>query len=37
LAAQRSMEQHIASSGRHAVDVLERLGFFARDDSSVTA
>lgn len=32
LAAQRSMEQHIASSGRHAVDVLDRLGFFVDDD-----
>ncbi|MGA0208812.1 MAG: GntR family transcriptional regulator [Candidatus Nanopelagicales bacterium] len=34
LAAQRSMEQHIASSGRHAVEVLDKLGFFARDDES---
>lgn len=32
LAAQRCMEQHIASSGRHAVEVLERLGFFSDRD-----
>lgn len=28
LAAQRSMEQHITASARHAIEVLERLGFF---------
>lgn len=29
LAAQRAMEQHIVASGRHAVDVLDSLGFFS--------
>lgn len=29
LAAQRAMEQHINLSGRHAVNVLEGMGFFA--------
>lgn len=29
LAAQRSMEQHISASGRHAIDVLDAMGFFA--------
>ena len=28
LAAQRAMEQHINLSGRHAVNVLEGMGFF---------
>lgn len=28
LAAQRAMEQHINASARHAIEVLERLGFF---------
>lgn len=28
LAAQRSMEQHITASARHAIEVLERLDFF---------
>lgn len=37
LAAQRSMEQHIVSSGRHAVEVLENLGFFTSTASQVTA
>jgi DNA-binding GntR family transcriptional regulator len=37
LAAQRSMEQHIASSGRHAVEVLDRLGFFNHDGEQVSA
>ncbi len=37
LAAQRSMEQHIASSGRHAVDVLERFGFFDSVDEQELA
>lgn len=30
-AAQRAMEQHIHASARHAIDVLERLGFFSDD------
>lgn len=29
LAAQRAMEQHISASGRHAIDVLDAMGFFA--------
>lgn len=37
LAAQRSMEQHISASGRHAVDVLDRLGFFAASDEQASA
>lgn len=37
LAAQRSMEQHIASSGRHAVEILDRLGFFAQGTEQETA
>jgi len=37
LAAQRSMEQHISASGRHAVEVLDRLGFFATSDEQATA
>lgn len=37
LAAQRSMEQHIASSGRHAVEVLDRLGFFNHDGEQASA
>lgn len=28
LAAQRAMEQHISASGRHAIDVLDEMGFF---------
>ena len=28
LAAQRAMEQHISASGRHAIDVLDAMGFF---------
>ena len=28
-AAQRAMEQHISASGRHAIDVLDDMGFFA--------
>jgi DNA-binding GntR family transcriptional regulator len=31
VAAQRAMEQHIHASARHAIDVLERLGFFGED------
>jgi DNA-binding GntR family transcriptional regulator len=30
LAAQRAMEQHIVASGRHAVDVLDSMGFFGK-------
>lgn len=30
-AAQRAMEQHIHASARHAIAVLERLGFFGED------
>lgn len=37
LAAQRSMEQHISASGRHAVEVLDRLGFFASSDEQESA
>ena len=37
LAAQRSMEQHIASSGRHAVEVLDRLGFFDHEGEQESA
>lgn len=37
LAAQRSMEQHISASGRHAVEVLDRLGFFAASDEQESA
>ena len=29
-AAQRAMEQHITASGRHAIDVLESMGFFGK-------
>lgn len=29
LAAQRAMEQHISASGRHAIDVLDSMGFFS--------
>ena len=31
MAAQRAMEQHLNASARHAVDVLERMGFFEED------
>lgn len=37
LAAQRSMEQHISASGRHAVTVLEGLGFFDASDEQASA
>jgi DNA-binding GntR family transcriptional regulator len=37
LAAQRSMEQHISASGRHAVDVLDRLHFFDASEKQETA